>query len=410
MTETSAAERPDRSLGDKGNRPSIGAKFTDEMIASMRDRIGRKKPAHRPWNSGADIDTIQHFAEGVGDLNPLWVDEEYAAASPWERQQAPPTYLYTLGNVFGGGMGGIHALFGGTAFHFHMPIYEGDEVSSTIELADLVEHQGRHSGRMFRQVERQEYWNQHGEMVAHAEHWAMRFERDTARRRADDRQGRYDARQLSRYSAEGIKGIDAEYARERRRGAEPLHWEEVRVGEHVPQVLKGPLRLTDILCYMMGGGPGPYARAHGVNAAFRAEHPRAYIVNSRGIPDCSEAVHWEPELAESIATPGVYDFGNERPSWMAHCLTNWIGDHGWIEYLRTELRGVNVVGDTTRVAGLVTGKRVEQGRHLVDVEMWCANQLGEVTAKGEARVRLPGREAGDPGAAPELSFGTREPA
>lgn len=397
----------DRALGRPGDRPSIGAKFTDEMIAEMRSRIGRKKPSHRPWNSGADRDTILHFAEGIGDMNRLWTDEEYAESSAWGRLQAPPTYLYTLGNVFGGGMRGIHALFGGTAFHFYKPIYAGDRVTSTIELVDLVEHKGRHSGRMFQQLERQEYTNDRGEVVAHADQWAMRFERDTARERADHKEGRYEARQLTRYTKEGIKGIDEEYAREAPRGDRPLYWEDVDVGDYVPPVVKGPLRLTDIICYMMGGGPGPYARAHAVNAAFKREHPRVYITNSMGIPDVAEAVHWEPELAESIATPGVYDFGTERPSWAAHCLTNWIGDHGWIEYLRTELRGVNVVGDTTRVSGRVTAKNVTDGKHLVDLEMWCRNQLGEVTARGEARVRLPGREAGDPGAAPELSYRTR---
>jgi acyl dehydratase len=406
MNEMPAAARPEEDVN--GERASIGASFSEDLIATMRARIGRKKPAHRPWNRGANVDTIRHYAEGIGDTNPLWFDEDYAESSPWGRQFAPPAYLYTLGNPFGGGMAGIHGLFGGTAFHIHQPVYSGDRVSSTIELADLTEHEGRLSGKMFRQVERQEYWNQRGEMVAHAEHWALRFERDTARQRADDKQGRYDGRELTRYTPDGIRGIDEEYADEVRQGAEPLDWEDVAVGQLIPQVVKGPLRVTDIICYMMGGGPGPYARGHAVNVDFRRDHPSVYITNEQGIPDTAESVHWSPKMAQSIATPGPYDFGTERPAWMGHCLTNWIGDHGWVEHLRTELRGVNVVGDTTRVSGRVADKRVEEGRHLVDLKLWCRNQLGEVTAKGEARVRLPGREAGDPGAAAELSFAQRE--
>lgn len=82
-----------------------------------------------------------------------------------------------------------------------------------------------------------------------------------------------------------------------------------------------------------------------------------------------------------------------------------MGDHGWIEYLRTELRGLNVVGDVTRVSARVTGKRVEGRKHLVDLDVWCQNQLGEVTSKGEARVRLPAHEGNDAGAAPQPAYG-----
>ena len=38
-------------------------------------------------------------------------------------------------------------------------------------------------------------------------------------------------------------------------------------------------------------------------------------------------------------------------------------------------------------------KRVEEGSHLVELEVFVENQLGEITAKGSAIVELPARGA-----------------
>ena len=43
---------------------------------------------------------------------------------------------------------------------------------------------------------------------------------------------------------------------------------------------------------------------------------------------------------------------------------------------------------------MLADKRVEEAAHLVDLEVWVENQLGEVTAKGSAIVELPARNKG----------------
>ena len=399
--EESRTENPEE--GGARRRPAIGSRITEEMLDDLRSRFGKRQPVHRQWNTGASYDTIRHFAEGIGDMNPLWLDRQYAESSPWRRIWAPPTYVAGMGYVGTSGLRGIHAVGSGVAYTFHRPIYEGDEIAADMAIVDLVKHEGRLADVMYRQIEHLRFVNQDGVLVAEAEWSAMRFERDHAREKLDEKRGRYAGRPLARYTPDGIKGIDEEYAREERRGAVPLYWEDVAVGDYIPHVVKGPLRLTDIICFLMGAG-GPYIRAHAFDRVFRAEHPAAYVTNAQGIPDNVESVHWEKDLAEGIATPGVYDYGTERPSWYAHALGNWMGDHGWIEYLSTELRGLNVVGDTTRIHGRITDRLVREGSHLVELDMWSQNQIGEITSRGKARVRLPGREAGDAGAAPELAY------
>ena len=50
----------------------------DEDIAEVRAMIGQ--PLRIPqWNLEASIDTIRHYAFGLGDDNPLWCDEDYAS-------------------------------------------------------------------------------------------------------------------------------------------------------------------------------------------------------------------------------------------------------------------------------------------------------------------------------------------
>src|SRR5262249_18481827 len=75
------------------NTDWLDARITDEALAFMRAHIGVKRRV-RPWNSLVTEDTIWHFAQGVGDDNPMWWDRAHAERSPWGRMIAPPTYLY----------------------------------------------------------------------------------------------------------------------------------------------------------------------------------------------------------------------------------------------------------------------------------------------------------------------------
>ena len=85
----------------------------------------------------------------------------------------------------------------------------------------------------------------------------------------------------------------------------------------------------------------------------------------------------------------AFDYGSQRMCWLAHPLTNWMGDDGTLKRLYGEVRRFNYLGDTTWVKAKVTGKQVNNGEHLVDLEVWTENQVDEVTAKGHAQISLP---------------------
>ena len=69
-------------------------KIDDEAIEEARSLIG--VPLRRDnwaWVEQASRDTISHYAEGMGDGNPLWTDREYGPKSFWGTNLAPPAFL-----------------------------------------------------------------------------------------------------------------------------------------------------------------------------------------------------------------------------------------------------------------------------------------------------------------------------
>ena len=89
--------------------------------------------------------------------------------------------------------------------------------------------------------------------------------------------------------------------------------------------------------------------------------------------------------------PGQFDFGPQRVCWLGQVVTDWMGDDGMLKQLNASIRHPNVVGDTNTVSGTVTGKRIEDGEHLVEVQVQNTNQSGLATALGTAVVALPSR-------------------
>ena len=76
---------------------------------------------------------------------------------------------------------------------------------------------------------------------------------------------------------------------------------------------------------------------------------------------------------------------------MSHIVTNWIGDDAQLVDLYTEVRRHNPEGDLLTIDGTVSGKRVADGRHLVDFELEARNQDGELSARSHATAALPAR-------------------
>ena len=159
---------------------------------------------------------------------------------------------------------------------------------------------------------------------------------------------------------------------------------------------KGPLTVTDMVCWHVGMGTGMYG-VRPLRLAWRNRQriPRFYTPNEHGVPDVQQRVHWEPDAARNAGNPTTFDYGRMRETWLIHLCTDWMGDDAWLWKLDCEFRLFNYVGDLHTISGTVTRKYLADGdRPAVDLELAATNQRGEVTAPGHASILLPSREHG----------------
>jgi acyl dehydratase len=366
--------------------------ITDKSLADLRKLVGVPiEDSLEPWCYEATRDNIRHWAHGIGDDNPLWCEPAYSAKAHGHTA-APPSFIFTLNRSFSGyvgGLPGVHAMFAGIDAVWHRPMLLGDQFTTKAWLKELVEHETRFAGRAIQQIYRCEFYNQRGEMLAEGDSWCFRTERDTARERGT----KYDEvkrKEPVHYSRDDLTKIFALYEAEEIRGANPRYIEDVKVGDKLQTMAKGPMTVTGFIAFAQGWG-GLYIRANKLAWKQLRKHPGVGIANKFGIPDVPERVHWEDDLATLVGTPAAYDYGPERCSWMSHQLTNWMGDAGFLRHLSVEIRRHNPVGDTLYINGEVTGVFAEDGAHYAEIAQTATNQDGELSVRAKGLVRLPSR-------------------
>ncbi|MNS47080.1 hypothetical protein D3C72_795980 [compost metagenome] len=369
--------------------PTITERGLDELRARIGVKIGATA---EPWCYEATRDNIRHYAHGIGDDNPLWSDPEYAAKTQHGGIIALPSFLFSTSRIvsgYVGGLPGVHAMWSGADWTWHKTVKRNDTISTEAHLKNLIEHQTRFAGRAVQQIYHVDFFNQDGDKVAEADSWCFRTERDHAREQGS-KYKEVRAREPRRYSPEEIKEAYKLYAQEEVRGATPRYWEDVKEGEALPVMFKGPMTVTGFIAYAQGWG-GLYIRANKLAWQLIDAHPGVGITNRFGIPDVPERVHWEEEFALEVGAPGAYDYGPERNSWLTHHLTNWMGDAGFLRKSTCKIRRHNPEGDMLFFKGKVVRKYVEDGRHLVEIEQEARNQDDELSVLGSGVVELPTR-------------------
>nr|WP_297657165.1 MaoC family dehydratase N-terminal domain-containing protein [Hydrogenophaga sp.] len=368
-------------------------KITESGLDELRQRLGVKiTQMAEPWCFEATRDNIRHYAHGIGDDNPLWCDPEYAAKSHYGGIVALPSFLFSTSRIvsgYVGGLPGVHAMWSGSDWTWHKPVRRNDEIHTEAHLKDLVEHQTRFAGRAVQQIYHVDFFNQQGDKVAEADSWCFRTERDHAREQGTKYKD-VRAREPRRYTDEELGEAYKLYRGEEVRGATPRYWEDVKEGEDLPTMFKGPMTVTGFIAYAQGWG-GLYIKANKMAWKLIDAHPGVGIKNRFGIPDVPERVHWEEDFALEVGAPGAYDYGPERTSWLTHHLTNWMGDTGFLHKASCKIRRHNPEGDMLFIKGKVKRKYVEDGKHLVEIEQEARNQDGELSVVGSGVVVLPAR-------------------
>ena len=368
-------------------------KITDQGLDELRRRIEVPiEDTLEPWCYEATRDNIRHYAHGIGDDNPLWCDPAYARTTRYGDVIALPSFLFACSRIISGyvgGLPGVHAMWAGADWTWHKPVRRNDAIDTTAHLKELVEHETRFAGRAIQQIYQVKFYNQTGDLVAEADSWCFRTDRDQAREEGT-KYKEVRAREPKRYTKDELAAIYELYAKEEVRGAKPRYFEDVAVGDKLPTMVKGPMTVTGFIAFAQGWG-GLYIRANKLAWRQVHRHPGLGIPNRFGIPDCPERVHWEDDFAKMVGAPGAYDYGPERCSWLTHHLTNWMGDDGMLRRAISKIRRHNPEGDTLFIDGRVTRTYTEGDRHLVEIEQEARNQDGEQSVVGTGVVELPSR-------------------
>jgi acyl dehydratase len=382
--------------------------ITDEAIERLRARVGVPEPwTRRPHYLRPNIDAFRIVAEAYGDDNPLYGDPEYATGTVWGGPIAPPPLVggdSLIGEdevvavpeaqrelMKGDPLRGVHAFYSASAREWWAPLRPDHRIWRRNALVAVLDKPSEFAGRAVHEWSANVFRDDDGTMLSGQYRLMIRTERKKAREKK-----KYDAIELASYSDAEIDAIEAEYAAYRRRGATPRFWDDVEEGDAITPMVKGPLTVTDMVCWHVGMGMGLYdVKPLALGAANRRRIPRFFHRDDQNVPDVMQRVHWDPEWARRAGNPTTYDYGRMRETWLIHACTDWMGDDAWLWRLECEFRGFNYVGDTHHLTGTIVRKYLAEGdRPAVDLELAATNQRGTVTTPATATILLPSRDHG----------------
>jgi acyl dehydratase len=367
--------------------------ITDEMLVDARKLIGTKiRISQSINNEEATRIAIQKFADGIGDTNPLWTDQEYAAKTKYGSIVAPPSWIFS---VFSGvqygykGVGGFHS---GSTIEFYLPIFRNDTITPVMICADVVgPKKSVFAEKTVIECNQNLYTNQRGELVAKMSWEVIHFERAKAKNK-----GKYHHIELPHpWTIEELEKIEDEVLDEQRSGANTPSWDDVEVGLQLKPLVKGPITMTDEIAFLIGGGaPIPRIAAHVKALNLYRRHPAwAFRDPASWGLEPIYAVHYNQAAAKAQGLPYQYDVGFQRNAWQIHLLTNFAGDEGWLKKSFCEFRRFVYFSDVVWLKGKITEKFIdENGECCVKVETTTTNQRGEEVMPGYAIVALPSKK------------------
>lgn len=141
--------------------------------------------------------------------------------------------------------------------------------------------------------------------------------------------------------------------------AHKLSFEEVEVGQEIPVLRRGPMTPAHLMRW---------------SAATENWH----------------RIHYDlPFAQEHDKLPGVLVQGDMKPPLLFHCLTEWVGEGGWVWKVAVQFRGMDLAGDTLTIWGRITEKTPCAAFGLVKLDVGIRNVQGVDATRGTAVVALP---------------------
>ncbi len=377
-------------------------KAIDEWIESEKKEVGRVTKLtvgmYPPnWedstefginNRLASADLIRHYADAIGDINPLWRSEDYARNTKYGGIIAPPKFITCIAPTYGigrsPGIPGFGGLNGGAKTIWYKTIHAGDEFSVHDRFLGIreVTRKDRPLPRIIIRTSKRTYINQRDEIVAVNMSNGIGVGSPPGHQRGEA----FPQNKRRRYSDEEIEEISRSYDQEKRRGSDTLFWEDVKEGEGLPSLVKGPLDVYDSVAFFVCVGYTAAFRVKDIIMRSRSRKPpRDPETNA---PLFGAGIHVDDKTARTDGVPYAIGFAAQSEGNIVHMICNWMGDDGFLKELDCQSRRINILGDMNWIKGKVTRKYIENDETLVDLEVWAENQDGIIHMPGKATVRL----------------------
>ena len=139
-----------------------------------------------------------------------------------------------------------------------------------------------------------------------------------------------------------------------------IYFEDVKVGDELPALVKGPLEQIQLTRY--AGASGDF-----------------------------NPIHQDDAFAKAAGMGGVFAHGMLSMGFVAQAVSDWAGA-GRVRKIGVRFAALVRLKDTVTCRGRVVATSQKDGLNLVELDIWAENGKGEKVVTGKATVALPARD------------------
>jgi hypothetical protein len=355
---------------------------------------------------------IRRWVHAMHYPNLLHYDPAFAKAGRWGRLVAPQSFPIAADDGHGavpacvGRIENSHLLFGGDEWWFEdRRVSGGDMIFNERIPFDYVVKETKFAGPTCFQRGDNFYRNQKGELLAKHRSTSIRYRAAAGGESvnpADSEGPQWSKEEIS--ALEDRKFTWIKMLRDL--GHRECWWEEVKVGDQLPERVFGPHSVasfaTEWRAYLVNTWGTMNLRKQDLLAmGFTPEmaglenDPDMQLIN----PELTDGAYYGPSRghlfahwARSIGMPRAYGYGASMGAWVTDFLAGWAGEHGMVVHSVANYRGPALSGDITIQMAEVIDKLVDdQGHHLIQLKHKMTNQKGVILCTGTAELSLPAK-------------------